>query len=108
MNQIIVISQSQKIREFLKTKLAQYVERIFDNRESEDVRQDAYYKAALVQHLLTYGEIGFAVEQIVIHRLTGKLADPKAFTKAWEVIEDYNRTGGSNTLQRADQTVHVQ
>lgn len=99
MQQIIVLSQNATIREFLKGKLSQYVERMFDNRAAEDVRRDAYYKAAVVQHLFTHTKVAFGVEQVVLHRLTGSSVDPTAFTKAWEVIEDYNRTGGKNVIQ---------
>lgn len=105
----IVLSHDVRIREFLKKKLAQYVQRMFDLHLTESDRLSAYYKAGLVTMLFGAGEgeIAYTIEHLALRKLqTGTYAldagskfDEKAFDEAWKVIDDYNRTGGRFTIQ---------
>lgn len=104
---VFVLSKVPRIQEFLKKKLLQYLSRMFDAREREDIRRDASYKACLVTKLLNEGEVEYVTSHYTLNVLSNGTMDHRAYDEAWKVINDYNRTGGIGVQQRTDQRVRV-
>lgn len=97
--EIVKLSIDPHIQKFLQTKMLRYISRIYDLNSSEDVRLDAFCKLGIIQCLLLQGEVGRICEFEILRRITDNKIKFHDYEKAWEVIYDYNRTGGVNVVQ---------
>lgn len=99
----IEFPQDIRIVKALQAKLAEYQERlqkkIKENpHKPPEAFADTKYKIAILQELLLTGKVEGEELFKKITNESGEAFDLEAFGKAYEVIEDYAKTGGKSTV----------